>query len=440
MIKKLRKRFTAVLMGLLALVMLAVICAIYIFMYRSEVHNAERIISYAESIRFGERFDKNPPPEDDQSGYDRKREPDIRFENSNMPVPDFRKMNDFSSGWIRVSLDENDDITDIFYSQQRFFSDEEESESFDAAVSLAAKKIVARNEADGFVTAENTSYRYRVSENDSEKIIIMLDRTAEMSTMNRLLMILLGIFFLSLIVLFIISVLLSKWAVVPIEDAWNRQKIFFSNASHELKTPLTVISANLDVITSNPSETVESQKKWFGFIREEADKMSRLINEMLFLSREEQNTETVTAEFDLSEAAEGACLSMDAVAFEHGRTLSQDIEEGIIYKGDRESICRMLHILIDNAVAHSSEGSEIRVSLKRSRGKIKLMVSNEGKPIPSEELERIFDRYYRTDASRSRDTGGFGLGLAIAKAIVHKHGGTLTARSDENATIFTAVL
>lgn len=427
-------------MGLLALVMLAVICAIYIFMYRSEVHNAERIISYAENIRFGERLDKNPPPEEDQSGYDRKREPDIRFENSNMPVPDFRKMNDFSSGWIRVSLDENNNITDIFYSQQRFFSDEEESDSFDAAVSLAAKKIVARSETDGFVTAENTSYRYRVSEKDGEKIIIMLDRTAEMSTMNRLLMILLGIFFLSLIVLFIISVLLSKWAVVPIEDAWNRQKIFFSNASHELKTPLTVISANLDVITSNPSETVESQKKWFGFIREEADKMSRLINEMLFLSREEQNTETVTAEFDLSEAAEGACLSMDAVAFEHGRTLSQDIEEGIIYKGDRESICRMLHILIDNAVAHSSEGSEIRVSLKRSRGKIKLMVSNEGKPIPSEELERIFDRYYRTDASRSRDTGGFGLGLAIAKAIVQKHGGTLTARSDENATIFTAVL
>lgn len=110
---------------------------------------------------------------------------------------------------------------------------------------------------------------------DSGKVIVLLDRTNEVSTMTRLLVILAGIFALSLVVLFLLSVLLSKWAVTPIEDAWNRQRVFFSNASHELKTPLAVISANLDVITSNPDETVAEQGKWFGYIRSEADKMSR---------------------------------------------------------------------------------------------------------------------------------------------------------------------
>ena len=276
---------------------------------------------------------------------------------------------------------------------------------------------------------------------DSGKVIVLLDRTNEVSTMTRLLVILAGIFALSLVVLFLLSVLLSKWAVTPIEDAWNRQRVFFSNASHELKTPLAVISANLDVITSNPDETVAEQGKWFGYIRSEANKMSRLINEMLYIAREERtDSKTVMAELDLSEAAEGACLAMEAVAFEKGKTLITDIEPNVTVKGDKESLTRTINILIDNAVSHSSEHSEITVRLKKSRGKAKLTVENQGKPIPKEDLQRIFDRYYRTDASRSRDTGGFGLGLAIAKTVAEKHGGSITAESDESRTVFTLII
>ena len=216
---------------------------------------------------------------------------------------------------------------------------------------------------------------------------------------------------------------------------------FTSNVSHELKTPLAVISANLDVITSNPDETVAEQGKWFGYIRSEADKMSRLINEMLYIAREERtDSKTVMTELDLSEAAEGACLAMEAVAFEKGKTLITDIEPNVTVKGDKESLTRTINILIDNAVSHSSEHSEITVRLKKSRGKAKLTVENQGKPIPKEDLQRIFDRYYRTDASRSRDTGGFGLGLAIAKTVAEKHGGSITAESDENRTVFTLII
>ncbi len=430
MIKKLRIRFMTVLMSLLAAVMLAVTCAVYVFMYRSEIASADKIMEAAAGFDMAVPAGHEPPVP--------KPEPDVRLDDIRVPRIDPEE--GFSSGWIRVMMDENGVITDVFYSHQRFFADGGSAFVIDDAVRAAAEKINSSDNKKGLITAENIAYRYSVKAQGEKKIIILLDRTNEISTMNRLLLILIGIFALTLVVLFLLSMLLSGWAVVPIEDAWNRQKIFFSNASHELKTPLTVISANLDVITSNADETVDSQKKWFGFIREETDKMRTLINEMLFLSREEQDREPVRAEFNMSEAVEGVCLSMDAVAFEKGRTLQSAIEKDIMYSGERESICRLIHILIDNAVQHSDEGSEIFIKLSKCKGKIKLSVKSQGKNIAPDELEKIFDRYYRTDESRSRDTGGFGLGLAIARAVAENHGGSISAQSDENGTVFTAVL
>ncbi len=434
MITKLKIRFTAVIMAILAAVMLAVVCAVYGFMHRSEIRNTDRMMDFVQNITREESFPFSPPamPQPDSTA------PDVRIDPP--AARDFPRINEpheneFSSGWVRISLDSEGNTEGVFYSQNITSSEQESREN---AVITAAEQITAKNERDGTVTADGISYRYRYSK--AEQSIILIDRTGEISTMNRLLAVLVGIYLLSLIPLFIISMLLAKWAAVPIEDAWNRQKIFFSNASHELKTPLTVISANLDVITANPDETVKSQKKWFGFIRDESQKMSVLINQMLYLSKEEQNTAVNKVSFDLSKATESACLSMDAVAFEKGRSIFTEIEKNISYCGDKESICRMINILIDNAINHSAERTEITVSLKSHRNKIKLRVANKGVPIPAAELERIFDRYYRTDSSRSLDTGGFGLGLAIAKTIAENHKGQLTASSDENETVFSAVL
>ncbi|MBP0956919.1 MAG: GHKL domain-containing protein [Oscillospiraceae bacterium] len=433
MIKKLRARFTFVLTGLLALVMLGVLAAIFISMYRSEEQNARRVIDFAMNIDYSGRWENPPPPRDDTDNSPK----DIAER------PDKKDRMQMSSGWITVKLNAENEIQSIFYSRERFFSDNDESVRQNSAVTAAAEEIISRtSESEGNISAGGVSYRYKLRETEGGKIIVLLDRTDEISTLRRLMFILLGIFVLALGVIFLLSLLLSKWAVIPIEDAWNRQRVFFSNASHELKTPLTVINANLDVITSNPDDTVAEQGKWFGYIRCEAEKMSRLINEMLYLSREERtDNPTVMAELDLSEAAEGVCLAMEALAFERGKVISSDIESGITVKGDREGLVRMINILIDNAVNHSSEHSDISVSLKKSRkNKVRLSVSNKGTPIPPEELERIFDRYYRTDASRSSSTGGFGLGLAIAKAIAEKHGGSITAESDENRTAFTVTL
>ncbi len=435
MIKKLRLRFTAVLMILLTLVMTIVIASIYISMYRSEVQNAERIIRLAINSHF-EAFSEPPtpkaPPPDAPI-------PDVRFDHYNFHS--LERFNDISSGWIGINLDTSGEIKNIFYSQHHFF-DDTETAARESAVRLAAEKIREKGSNIGLITADKTAYRYAVRSAENGSVIILLDRTNEISTMNRLLIILVSIFIIALLILFVISLFLSRWAVTPIEDAWNRQRIFFSNASHELKTPLTVISANLDVITSNPNETVVTQKRWFNCIREEAEKMSKLINEMLYIAREEAagRKNAVMSEFDISAAVEGACLAMEAVAFESGKTIVNDIEMNIIYNGEKESLLKVVNILIDNAVTYSSQGSEIKVSLSKNRSKIKLSVSNQGTPIPESELKYIFDRYYRTDSSRSRETGGFGLGLAIAKTIIDKHGGTITAASGENNTVFSVTL
>ena len=444
MIKHLRRRFTAVLMSLLGTVMLIVLGSVYVSMYRSENMNTDRIINSAMNLEM-HKDNTAPPPQSPPDGTEelpKDFEGDIHFDSFFFPQRTRQtrdRTDDISTGWISVTVDSSGMITDIFRSQQLYGSEDEDN--MDAAAHAAAENILSNGNQKGIISVDGISYRYEMRDKDSGKAIVLLDRTNEVSTMTRLLVILAGIFALSLVVLFLLSVLLSKWAVTPIEDAWNRQRVFFSNASHELKTPLAVISANLDVITSNPDETVAEQGKWFGYIRSEADKMSRLINEMLYIAREERtDSKTVMAELDLSEAAEGACLAMEAVAFEKGKTLITDIEPNVTVKGDKESLTRTINILIDNAVSHSSEHSEITVRLKKSRGKAKLTVENQGKPIPKEDLQRIFDRYYRTDASRSRDTGGFGLGLAIAKTVAEKHGGSITAESDENRTVFTLII
>lgn len=439
MIKHLRRRFTAVIMSIFAAVTLCLLGSVYISMYRSEQMNEQRIINFAfelERSRTGRAPDSirtdSPPP----VSFDG----DIHFGGSDFQKS-VRGKHSVSTGWISLSIDNSGNVTGIFRNQKPFTDNDEDTDSLDAAAQAAAQRIISEGRAGGIISVDGISYRYEMRENDGEKNIVLLDRTNEISTLTRLLMILLGIFLLSLIVMFVLSVLLSKWAATPVEDAWNRQRVFFSNASHELKTPLTVISANLDVITSNPDETVNSQGKWFGYIRSEADKMSRLINEMLYIAKEEgTDSKTVMTELSLSEAAEGACLAMEAVAFEKEKQLSWDIEPDITVKGDRESLVKTITILIDNAVSHSSEHSEIKVALKKTRGHAKLTVENQGSPIPPEELERIFDRYYRTDSSRSRDTGGFGLGLAIAKTVIHKHGGTITAESSESRTVFTVII
>lgn len=428
MIKKLRLRITAVIMAGLTLLIAAVVIGIYIFMQRSETEETDKVVDSAliavireDSVRRSD--DKKPEPPEASA-------PSKHSPSGNSRQPAKRQS---SRNWISVLLSSDGTVKDIAYSSS-YNKPENEEEIGEVAEGIAAQKS-----ENGYIRLSDVSYRYFIKKSGGRTRVIFIDRTNQIETMQRLLIVLIFVGIGALVVLFPISVLVSGWIVKPISRAWSSQKEFFANASHELKTPLTVISANIDVITSEPDKTVAEQDKWFDYIKSETIKMSKLINQMLYLSKDDrEETKLLMSEFNASDAIEGVCLATEALAFENGHALVTDIEPDIFCKGDREMIERLANILIDNAVNHSVGCEEVKVELHRRKNRNVLAVTNRGEYIPPEELSRLFDRFYRTDKSRTSSTGGFGLGLSIAKAIADKHKGTLTAASfPDGLTTFT---
>lgn len=238
----------------------------------------------------------------------------------------------------------------------------------------------------------------------------------------------------------VISVLLARWVVRPAERAWNQQRQFVADASHELKTPLAVMMANNSILLSNADETVESQRRWVESSQAEAHQMLDLVNDMLFLARPENaERQTVREDVDFSAIVERNVLQFEAVCFERGIQLQENIAPGICVLGDAGRLQRLASTLIDNACKYAD--SQVSVQLSGNGGHVRFAVSNDGAVIPPEDLPHVFDRFYRVDKARVRSEGGVGLGLAIAQEVAHEHGGAITVTSSENAgTTFTATL
>jgi len=248
------------------------------------------------------------------------------------------------------------------------------------------------------------------------------------------------LFVLGMMALLLISILLAGVAVAPVKSAWEQQKRFVADASHELKTPLTVILANNEILM----ETVEDREsmKWIESSHEEAIHMKNLVEDLLFLAKADENGEEnkmVSVEMtknDLSDIVIGVALQMEPVVFEAGAVLEFDVTHNIDVWCDVTQIKQLVHILLDNAVKYCGEKGKIKLSLKESFDSVELKVTNTGAAIPNDEIEHIFERFYRSDKARSGR--GHGLGLSIAKTIVEKHGGEISALSSEhNGTVIT---
>lgn len=249
----------------------------------------------------------------------------------------------------------------------------------------------------------------------------------------------------TMLAFFAISSLLASWALHPVETAWEQQRRFVSDASHELKTPLAVILANVQILQREKGLS-DNARRWVDSTADEANQMKELVNDLLQLARSDESaTGTMSMrseDFDLSEMVEGACLEFDAVAFEHKCRLESEVAEGIHLKGDPDWMERLVRILIDNACKYGAENTAITVRLAQEGPRTRLSVNNMGNPIDPEDLPHVFERFYRSDKARSRSgEGGFGLGLAIAKGIAEAHGGTIAVTSDaESGTTFTVTL
>ena len=284
------------------------------------------------------------------------------------------------------------------------------------------------------------SLRYLRQDDGLYTQIAFVDISLETAALRQMMASYLRIGLLSLLLLAGASFLLSLRVTRPVERAWRQQRQFFSDASHELKTPLTVILSNAEMLET--SDLPERESRWRDNILSESRQMKTLVEEMLTLSRtEDAQRKPTVADVDLSDLSEDCALAFEPVAFEAGKPLSWDVTPALTVSGDGEKLRRLLSILLDNAAKYGAPGEGIVLSLRAERSQAILSVANGsgGHPIPPEELPRLFERFYRADASRGEQSG-FGLGLPIAQAIAKEHHGALRAESDEQATRFTFTL
>lgn len=244
------------------------------------------------------------------------------------------------------------------------------------------------------------------------------------------------IFLLSVIVFTIISYYLSRWMIKPSEKAIKNQKIFVANISHDLKTPITIIRANADLI-----ENEVKNKKSIKYIQQETEKLNHLVNEMLTLTRIDN---TISKEnfksFNFGDSLFDVVLPFESIAYEKGIRFNINIDEVTDYFGDESNIQKLAEILIDNAMSYTAKGGIVDVDAYENSKAVTLSVTNTGEPISDEKKVEIFDRFYRESKTRERTGNHYGLGLSIANTIVKKHNGKITVESKNGKNTFTVIL
>lgn len=383
MVRKTQKKFIALLMSILFFVFCVIFLGVFII---SSIGN-DKIITT--------RID------DAKSTYERQ-ENSFLLDGSIYAKVDFNQVVDGKHPILFIEFDEN-----AFTSEQ-------------------AKNLVNGITKNHDPFGDVGNYYYKIFPTD---VIVFCDTTDVANSQRGTLVstaIILGIIYLALF--------LTVWGVSfkivqPLQDSLDKQLQFISNASHELKTPITVISANADVIK------MQNDCSWVDNIKSQTERMQTLVNDMLMLAKVDEGALPLKPEeFNLSDEIVGAILPFDELAFEQGKHLEMYIPKDVSFYGDRNSIKTLLSILIDNAIKYSNEDGLIKVSLKKDK-KTTITVFNTGSEIKEQDAEKMFTRFYRGDNSRARETGGSGLGLAIAKGIADNNKWKITAKSEYGASM-----
>jgi len=298
-----------------------------------------------------------------------------------------------------------------------------------AALESAVSEIIRCGQSSGFVTMDGTRYAYLFWPGDDHNNVALVSAVQYEQTMRNLLITFLVTGIGGLGLLFLLSFLFSEKAIKPVRQAFEKQKQFVADASHELKTPLTIIGTNLDLIRSNSGETVESQQKWLSYIGDQTTRMSRLVNDLLNLARMDDPSHALTlSKTDVSSLVRRALLYYEAPFYEKAIDVTADVSENAQTTADALALERLAGILLDNALKYTPKGGKVRVALAHEKTKLRLTVSNTHEGVDPKHVNHLFDRFYRVSPSRSQQTAGYGLGLAIAKSIAEQHGGRISAR------------
>ncbi|MGF6991288.1 two-component system sensor histidine kinase CiaH [Lachnospiraceae bacterium PM6-15] len=404
MIKKLRNKFILITMSLLAVVLAVVFGAIGIIQVRGQINESHKKLEMASRTlepKQTPKFELGKPPEERDMGASFTVELD-------------------SEGNITALRDENYQITT-------------------SDVEKLIQAVTENESGSGILTEYNL--RYLVSNTPHGTSISFLDIHQERNDIVSTVIISLLAYLVSLALLFIISLYLARWITKPIEESWNKQKRFVADASHDLKTPLTVILANLDIMEHNLREEAPSaeQFKWLESSRSEAGQMKILIEEMLMLAKlDDEQQQLATTNVNLSDLLTEQTLAFESLAYERKISLEEDIAEDVVIKGNEMYLRRLLQILLDNGIKYSLPDHPVTSRLKAENNQIILAISNQGNVMDKETTSHLFERFYRSETSRSTD--GFGLGLAIAEQIVKLHHGIINAECDDTGMITFTVM
>ena len=307
-----------------------------------------------------------------------------------------------------------------------------EDNSYPEEIKEYAQEIIDKNSEFGIVG--NYIYRNRNRDIMDRKggMILLLENKEAISDINQGILWAIILYCGCIVIVFIASKKIAKAIVKPIKETFDKQTEFISDASHELKTPLAVIRANVDVI-----EKESGKSKWITYVQNEVDSMSKLINELLLLSKIDSVEKAKNVEkCNVSEELELICSAFESLAYEKNIKYETNIKENILFDIEKEDLKHISSTLIDNAIKHTDVNNSIKIILSKERDGFKLEVMNQGEEIAKSERERIFERFYRVDKARNRSDKRYGLGLSIAKATCEKYHGTIEVDYKDGFTIF----
>lgn len=304
-----------------------------------------------------------------------------------------------------------------------------------------ASRIASELHSKGWTSGFSGSYRYIATVQGEETTYVFVDCSRELASFRSFLSASVAISCIGWLAVLAIVTVASGAVIRPMVESYSKQKRFITDASHEIKTPLAVIDA------ANEVQEIESgESEWTQSIHEQVARLTALTERLVFLARMDEGSAGFTmAAIDLSEAVDKAAAPFESVAVSRGKRLSMSIASGVRAHADAAAVAQVVELLLDNATRYASEGSVIELSLRSvsrgaGKGAAELVVSNAVDELPEGDLDRLFDRFYRADVSRSSKTGGSGVGLSVVRAIAEAHGGTAAVSGHDHQITFTVRL
>lgn len=424
MIKRLQKQFILVAISAVTAVMLLLLGVILTTAYIRVGREADRLLAFIADNdgHFPmSRRDQQPDgelsekPEEAPSQSEASRRVPKRLRSAEAP---------FETRYFFVRLDGAGNTAETHMGNIAAVTEEE-------AIAYA-QSIAAENKTSGYVGV----YRYIAKETGDSTMVVFLDCSRDMESFAAFCNTSLIVSAVSIAAIFLLVVLFSRTAVQPVAESYRKQKQFITDASHELKTPLTVISANTEVL-----EMEGGENEWTQSIHHQVARLNDLTDSLVALSRmQEEDRPLMMTDFSLSDAVQESLLPYEGMAVQQGKTLTQDITRNLSYNGDEDSIRKLAGILLDNALKYTPAGGQIEVRLQKTGRNPVFSVRNTAEGLTAGDHKEYFERFYRGDASRSAETGGYGIGLSIARSIVTAHKGSITARSADGQSLMITVV